>query len=100
MQTQANEDGAPRRFDGHRRALAAVAALAAIVVASMWLAPVPGGASDLDALPATAAVGAHSNGEAPAMPGSGADTFHAGAKLDHLSREVDPSPASVAAYGN
>ena len=99
MQTQANEDATPRRFDGHRRALAAVAALAAIVVASMWLAPVPGGASDLDALPATAAVGVHSNSEAAAASG-GADTFHAGVRLDHLSREADPSPASIAAYGN
>jgi hypothetical protein len=100
MQTQANEDAAPRRFDSHRRALAAVIALAAIIVALMWLAPVPGGASDLDALPATAAVGVHSNSEAAAASGGAADTFHAGVRLDHLSREADPSPASIAAYGN
>ena len=100
MQTQANEDATPRRFDGHRRALATVVALAAIIVALMWLAPVPGGAADLDALPATAALRAHSNGEASAASGGGTDSFHAGAKLDHLSRETDPSPASIAAYGN
>jgi len=84
------------RSSGARwRAIGTLLALAALITAILWMAPVRTSADDLEALPPTSAVEAHSK---PAEAAAGEAALHAGAQLDRLSPEPDLSPAAIANY--